>query len=69
MSVRLFKSLMFKVSHLQQQIEHEHTRPAPNWLRLLKLKKLRLVIKDRINRLVYHAMAPQLRTVPIRHTR
>ena len=69
MSARLFKSLMFKVSHLQQQIEREHNRPAPNWSRLLKLKKLRLAIKDRIHRLVYHATTSRMRMVPVRHTR
>lgn len=52
MSIRLFQSLLFKVSHLQQQIDREYKRPAPNWLRLLKLKKIRLAVKDRIHRLI-----------------
>ena len=52
MSVNHFKSLLFKSAHLQSEIDREHQRRWPNWLRLLKLKKLRLAIKDRIQKLV-----------------
>lgn len=52
MSVNHFKSLLFKSAHLQSEIDREYQSRWPNWLRLLKLKKLRLAIKDRIEKLV-----------------
>ncbi len=48
MSVQHFKSLLFKSTQIQQEIEKEQTRRLPDWMRLLKLKKLRLAIKDRL---------------------
>jgi len=48
MSVQHFKSLLFKSAQIQQEIEKEQTRRLPDWMRLLKLKKLRLAIKDRL---------------------
>ena len=48
MSVQHFKSLLFKSSQIQEEIEKEQRRPQPNWMRLLKLKKIRLSIKDRL---------------------
>lgn len=48
MSVQHFKSLLFKSAQIQQEIEKEQSRHLPDWLRLLKLKKLRLAIKDRL---------------------
>ncbi|HEY0900855.1 MAG TPA: hypothetical protein VGD95_01910 [Micavibrio sp.] len=52
MSVKLFTSLLYKSAQIQQQIEHEHQRRCPDGFRLLKLKKLRLSIKDRLMRLL-----------------
>lgn len=52
MSVQHFKSLLFRSAKIQEEIEREHKRRWPDWIRLLKLKKLRLAIKDRIERLV-----------------
>lgn len=52
MSVRLFQALLFKSSQIQQKIEDESRRRLPDNLRLLKLKKLRLKIKDRLLRLM-----------------
>ena len=52
MSVRLFKSLLYKSTQIQQEIEHEHRRRKPDSFRLLKLKKLRLSIKDRLHRMI-----------------
>ena len=52
MSVRLFKSLLYKSTQIQQQIEREHARPWPDRFRLLKLKKIRLSIKDRLQRMI-----------------
>lgn len=52
MSVRLFKSLLYKSTQIQQQIEQEHKSPWPDRFRLLKLKKIRLSIKDRLQRML-----------------
>lgn len=52
MSVRLFQALLFKSSQIQQKIEEESRRRLPDTIRLLKLKKLRLRIKDRLLRLI-----------------
>jgi hypothetical protein len=52
MSVQLFKSLLFKSSIIQSKIEQEHKRLWPDRFRLLKLKKIRLLIKDRLHRLL-----------------
>ena len=51
MSIQHFKSLLFRSAKIQEEIEKEHRRPWPNWMRLLKLKKIRLTIKDRMERL------------------
>ena len=52
MSVRLFKSLLFKSAQIQQEIEQERQSRVPDSFRLLKLKKIRLSIKDRLQRLL-----------------
>ncbi len=52
MSVRHFKSLLFKSTQIQEEIEKEQDRRWPDWMRLLRLKKIRLAIKDRMERLV-----------------
>jgi hypothetical protein len=56
MSVRLFKSLLFKSTRIQQEIEREQARPWPDRWRLLKLKKIRLAIKDRMERVIQYGM-------------
>jgi uncharacterized protein YdcH (DUF465 family) len=48
MSPKRIHSLLIKSAEIQQEIEREHARPRPDTFRLLKLKKLRLAIKDRI---------------------
>ena len=48
MSVQRFKSLLFKATQIQREIEKEQSRRWPDWMRLLKLKKLRLAIKDKL---------------------
>jgi uncharacterized protein YdcH (DUF465 family) len=35
---------------LDDEITRERKRRLPNWMRLLRLKKLRLAIKDRLHR-------------------
>lgn len=51
MSFRYLQSLLFKGATIQQEIEREHRATRPDWMRLLKLKKLRLAIKDKLLRL------------------
>ena len=48
MSVRHFRSLLYKSAQIEKEIEKEQNRRLPNWMRLLKLKKIRLSIKDRM---------------------
>lgn len=52
MSVRLFKSLLYKSAQIQQEIEQEHQSRWPDRFRLLKLKKIRLSINDRLQRIL-----------------
>ena len=75
MSVKLFKSLLFKSTRIQKEIEREQARPWPDRWRLLKLKKIRLVIKDRMERVIQYGMTGQSArlqpvrvTMPDRHT-
>ena len=37
---------------LDEEIKKESGRRAPSWVRLLRLKKLRLAVKDRLHKLV-----------------
>jgi uncharacterized protein YdcH (DUF465 family) len=52
MSVQHFKSLLYKSTQIQKAIEKEQSRRLPDWMFLLKLKKLRLAIKDRLQEIV-----------------
>lgn len=52
MSDKLFKSLLFKSARIQQEIEREQSRPWPDSWRLIKLKKIRLAIRDRMERVI-----------------
>jgi hypothetical protein len=48
-----FFSRLTKIhARLDAEVRSEHARLMPDGLRLLRLKKLRLVIKDRIHRLM-----------------
>lgn len=51
----LLQSLFMRSSQIQQRIEEESRARAPNWIRLLRLKKMRLKIKDRIRSLMYRS--------------
>lgn len=51
MSVQHFKSLLFKSAQIEEEIVKEQSRPRPDWMRLLKLKKIRLSIKDKLYRI------------------
>ncbi len=57
MSVKHVQSLIFKSAQIQREIEKEQSYRWPDWLRLLWLKKLRLVIKDRLERMIQHGKA------------
>lgn len=63
MSVKRLKSLLFKSARIQKEIEQENGRRWPDWIRLLKLKKLRLAIKDSMIRLVRHQPGGAIRPV------
>lgn len=52
MSVQKFKALLFRSALLQKEIERETKHRLPDWIRLLKLKKLRLAVKDRMTKLL-----------------
>ena len=57
MSGRHLASLLVAFHHIQRRIEREHRAFRPDWMRLLKLKKLGLATKDRIARIVSGARA------------
>lgn len=61
MSVQHFKSLLFKSAKIQNEIEKEQKKRLPDWMRLLKLKKLRLAIKDRMARIAERSTKSQLK--------
>lgn len=66
MSVQHFKSLLFKSTRIQQEIDREHQRRWPDWMRLLKLKKIRLAIKDRMQRLLNQGLSGSLQPVRVK---
>ncbi|PZO84845.1 MAG: hypothetical protein DI626_07915 [Micavibrio aeruginosavorus] len=66
MSYRLFQSLLFRASKIQERIEDELKRKSPSRLRLLKMKKIRLLIANRLQGMLHHDSAMQLRPVPVR---
>ena len=49
------KTLIYRMllvhGRLDAEVRHEHKRQFPDSLRLLRLKKLKLAIKDRMHRL------------------
>ena len=52
MSLQYFKSLLQKAERIQQAIEREQGSRWKNWAYLLRLKKLRLVLKDELRQAV-----------------
>jgi uncharacterized protein YdcH (DUF465 family) len=67
MSVRLFKSLLYKSAQIQQEIEREQKHRWPDYFRLIKLKKVRLKIKDRILRLIAsYKSGVQQKVIPVK---
>ena len=53
------RDLLIRSAQIQTRIAEEHRRAAPNWLTLLRLKVLRLRLKDRLRAL---ASAPLCQT-------
>jgi hypothetical protein len=51
MHLRQFKALLFRHGVVQSEIDAEQSAPRPDPFRLLKLKRLRLSLKDRMHRL------------------
>jgi len=52
MHFALIKSLFHRAAKIDHEIEREHRHKWPDRWRLVRLKKLRLMIKDRIMRVV-----------------
>jgi len=65
MSAKHFKALLVRAAKIQTEIDREQKASRPDWMRLLKLKRLRLVLKHRIQRLA-NAGAPPAPPRPIR---
>lgn len=64
MSVKFFKSFI----QIQQETEQERLRRWPDWIRMPKLKNIRLSIKDRLARVVRGSLngGRQLNLQPVR---
>ncbi len=58
MSVPHAKSLITKLAKLKSEIESEKRALRPDWTRLRHLKKLRLMLKDRLLRLTSASAQP-----------
>lgn len=69
MSIQHFKSLLYRSVKIQEEIEKEHRRPRPDWMRLLKLKKIRLAIKDRMEKLIHQSGKATLQPIRIKSDR
>jgi hypothetical protein len=50
-----FPSLLYKSALIQQEIEAEQQQPRPDWLRVMRLKALRLKLMDRLSAVARHA--------------
>ena len=49
--LRRFKAVLFRIGVIQNEIDSEQRTPRPDSLRLLRLKRLRLALKDRLHSL------------------
>lgn len=49
--LKLLKALMTKSAVIQLHIDDETRKKNPDWFRIITLKKQRLMIKDKINKL------------------
>ena len=70
MHLRQFKALLFRHSVVQSEIDAEQSAPRPDPFRLLRLKRLRLSLKDRMQRLATElATHNEFGAVPVRAVR
>lgn len=58
MSIQRFKSLLFKSTRIQDLIQVEEKTAMPDALKLLKLKKIRLFLKDKMASMVRQGLLP-----------
>lgn len=67
MFMRKFRALLFRHGVIHNAIETERQRPSPDSIKLLRLKRLRLALKDQMHRLA-SAMerSDEARLAPIR---
>lgn len=56
MSFEYFKSLLHRSNLIQKEIDEEQKRKWPDKFRLIKLKKIRLFIKDRLQFVVFNSI-------------
>jgi hypothetical protein len=63
MSSEYLRSLEFQRASIERAIEIERSTLQPDWMRLARLKKQRLAVKDRIARL--SVRAPRARSTPL----
>ena len=61
MLIRRFTTLLFRHGMIQNQIDAEHRAPKPDAIRLFRLKRLRLVLKDSLRRIARMMEAEQAR--------
>ena len=52
MLTRRFRTLLFRHGLIQNKIDAEQGSPRPDAIRLFRLKRLRLVLKDKMRRVV-----------------
>ncbi len=55
---RYLRAIMHEIERVQRQIEREQCSPNPDWRRILKLKKVRLALKDRVHSAIAEARGP-----------
>jgi uncharacterized protein YdcH (DUF465 family) len=56
MSFEYFKSLLHRSTLIQKEIDEEQKRRWPDKFRLIKLKKIRLFIKDRLHVIIFNGL-------------
>lgn len=63
MSYNLLKSLLLKLAKIQNRIDSEQRSLSRNWINLIRLKKIRLKISDRL-----YQVSKQLRIHTLQNT-
>jgi hypothetical protein len=63
MLIRRLKTLQFRHGLIQEQIDAEQSAPRPDAIRLIRLKRLKLALKDRMRRI---ARALEMQNAPPR---